>query len=88
MYKRQVLITRGNTPASQQVAQHGLASFVIAAATAAGRRHGKEHSWGYRQLELVPEKSRDKEITSDSVCIRDYCFFPDRTVNLFFIVYD
>ena len=36
----------------QQVTRHGCASFMIAAETATAGGHGKEHSWGYRQLEL------------------------------------
>ena len=47
-----VLITMVKTSSSQEVVQRGCACFMIAAATGAAGGRGKEHTWGYRQLEL------------------------------------
>ena len=61
----------GVSSAWQQVAQRGCASFMrMAAATNAS--HGKEHTWEIVRWNLVfPGKSRDEEITSDLVRVRD-----------------
>ena len=63
-----------NTRVWQQVAQHGCASFITAAAIAAGI-HVKEHSsWFFSWDTAFSAKQRGEKRASDSVFIRGYHF--------------